>query len=755
MGGISQLISVLLVDDEPQLLELASYFLEKTKEFEVAVARSAREASELMGSSGFEAVVCDYQMPDADGIDFLKSIRAKDLDVPFILFTGKGREDVAIEALNCGADFYLQKGGDPRSQFAELANMIKTSVAAIRSKRQLAEREQLFRLLAENSKDLVFRYALKPSPRFEYVSPSATEIVGYTPEEHYANPRLGFEIVHPEDEHILHEMMRDPESLLAEPAVIRWTRKDGRLVWVEQRVVPIRDEHGDLTALEGRARDITEMVTAENALRESGDFNRAVLDALQSNIAVLDADGRIKAVNRSWLQFAVENQADMSRTGVGSDYLAVCDSAAAEGDDYAGKVSTGIRGVMDGSSPLFSLEYPCDTSDGRRWFLLRATPLSKRRGGVVVSHLDITERRTMEEALRAGEERYRAIFENTGSAMLIIEEDSTIALVNSEFEKLSGYSKAEVEGEMKWSSFVLGDDLGRLTEYHASRLRDAASAPRSYQFRARDRFGSGKSLLATAALVPGTRRTVISVIDETERRFYEEAALQAGKKMDLLSRITRHDILNQLAALQGYLDIAEDRNSDSEVADCVRKAKAASGSIRRHLEFARDYQDMGTRRPQWIEVRTAFQRAASNLDLRGVSVVAEARDLEVFSDPMLEKVFYNLVDNSLKHGDRLTTIRLSHSLGEEGLSLVFEDDGVGLAAEEKDAVFERSAKDTDGRRGYGLYLAREILGITGIGIVENGEPGKGVRFEIRVPRGKYRTSPSPERRPGGKRTRKR
>lgn len=745
------MISVLLVDDEPQLLELTGYFLERTKEFEVATAKSAGEAAELMKDSGFQAIVCDYQMPDMDGIDFLKALRARDIDIPFILFTGKGREDVAIEALNCGADFYLQKGGDPRSQFAELANMIKTSVAALTSKTQLAESERLFRLLAENSRDLVFRYALRPEPRFEYVSPSSTEIIGYTPEEHYANPRLGHEIVHPDDRHILDELTQLPEGS-SKSTLLRWKRKDGEFIWIEQRLALIRDERGTLIALEGAARDVTERVMAERALRESGAFNRAVLDSLISSIAVLDAQGKILAVNRSWLEFASKNGAEMSRIGVGADYLGACDSAASQGDVTPSEVAVGIRAVLDGKVASFDREYPFDSPEGRKWFLLRVSPLPKRRGGAVVSHLDITERRNMEEALRAGEERYRAIFENTGSAMLIVEQDSTIALANSEFEKLTGYSKEEVEGRMKWSSFVLDEDIGRLTEYHEMRLKDPESAPRSYQFRARDRFDSEKSLLATAALVPGTRRTVISVIDETERRYYEEAAQQAGKKMDLLSRITRHDILNQLAVLQGYLDIAREKNEDGEVAGCVQKAAAASGSIKRHLEFARDYQNMGTRRPQWIDVRMACRRAESALELKGVSLVTEIRDLEVFSDPMLEKVFYNLIDNSLKHGRDTSLIRFRHTHGPYGLKLVYEDDGVGVRPEDKEAIFERSAVDTEGRRGYGLYLAREILSITGISITETGKHGKGVRFEMLVPKGKYRTAQRTDKKPVRKRT---
>lgn len=874
------MISVLIVDDEPQLLELTKFFLEKTGDICVDPAKSADEASRMMDEGAYDAIVCDYQMPGMDGLEFLKALRNQKNDIPFVLFTGKGREDVAIQALNSGADFYLQKGGDPNSQFAELANMLRSAVTARRAESDLARKEELFRLLAENSKDLVYRYAILPARRFEYVSPSATKIIGYTPEEHYANPALGMELVHPADRPLFEAMMRSDYDF-SRPAIVRWRTKDGRTIWTEQRLVPTRDETGRVTAVEGTAIDITERVkaeeelkrseaeyrklvmttpciicsvdpdgnttfvndyvreiagydaeellgrnwwdtfypghlraqadaladefargdisgyemtlmdkdgglktllwnsfnswaedgetlvmvnvvgvdvtarkSAENALRESGAFNRAVLDSLDANIAVLDGAGKIIAVNKSWLVFAGLNDADLSRVGIGSNYLTACDRAAGEGDAISRQVCDAVRSVLKGESTSFSIEYPCDSPTKKRWFMLQVSPLPKRRGGAVVSHIDITARKTMEEALRASEAHYRSIFETTGSAMVIIDEQSTIAFVNSEFEKLSGYAKAEVQGKMKWNSFVEKDDLKRLEEYHLARMNDPKTAPRSYQFRARDRFGSEKALLANAAVVPGTKRTIVSIVDETERRYYEDAIQQVGKKMDLLARITRHDILNQLAVLYGYLELAEERSTDKNIFPLLLKARTASESIKRHLEFARDYQNMGTKRPQWVDVQAACRRAATNMELKGFKIVAQMGGVEVFSDPMLEKVFYNLIDNSIKHGMKTSRVSFRFSVGADGMRLIYEDDGVGIPDDDKEAIFDRSTGDREGRRGYGLYLAREILGITGITLSETGKQGEGARFEMLVPRGKYRTKDEAGPRKRGKKTKK-
>ena len=117
-------MDILYVDDETSLLEITKLFLEKDGDFNVHVFDSAGLALEALESRKFDAIVSDYLMPETDGIEFLKALRKSGDRTPFILLTGKGREEVAIEALNSGADYYLNKGGDPKSQFAELRNMI-------------------------------------------------------------------------------------------------------------------------------------------------------------------------------------------------------------------------------------------------------------------------------------------------------------------------------------------------------------------------------------------------------------------------------------------------------------------------------------------------------------------------------------------------------------------------------------------------------------------------------------------------------
>ena len=136
------MITLLYVDDEPDLLNLGKLFLERGGEFSVTITPSSLDVIGLLESRTFDAIISDYQMPGMDGIELLKQVRSRDRSVPFILFTGKGREEVVIEAINNGADFYIQKGGDARSQFAELRHKILAALERRRAVDALRDSEQ-------------------------------------------------------------------------------------------------------------------------------------------------------------------------------------------------------------------------------------------------------------------------------------------------------------------------------------------------------------------------------------------------------------------------------------------------------------------------------------------------------------------------------------------------------------------------------------------------------------------------------------
>jgi DNA-binding response OmpR family regulator len=149
------MIPILYVDDEPSLLELGKLYLERTNEFTVTTAPSASVALDRLKSNSIKAIVSDYQMPDIDGIEFLKRVREKDKTIPFILFTGKGREEIAVKAFENGADSYIQKGGDSKSQFAELVQKLKVVVDHRRAEVQVTTLHRLYTTLSATNKAII------------------------------------------------------------------------------------------------------------------------------------------------------------------------------------------------------------------------------------------------------------------------------------------------------------------------------------------------------------------------------------------------------------------------------------------------------------------------------------------------------------------------------------------------------------------------------------------------------------------------
>jgi PAS domain S-box-containing protein len=173
------MITVLYVDDEPSLLEIAKEFLESEGDVEVETSSSAMDALVRIETRHFDAIICDYQMPIVDGIKFLKTVRMQGRNTPFILFTGKGREDVAIEALNNGADFYLQKGGNPKAQFTELLNMIRRSIEQRQSAERLKESEEIYEKLFKDNVEVMVLVEPKTGAIAD-VNTAATTFFGYS-----------------------------------------------------------------------------------------------------------------------------------------------------------------------------------------------------------------------------------------------------------------------------------------------------------------------------------------------------------------------------------------------------------------------------------------------------------------------------------------------------------------------------------------------------------------------------------------------
>jgi len=950
-GGL-KIPRALIVDDEPDILELASIYLSKLSNFEVLTARSATEALEILNETEVDVVVSDYQMPGMDGIQLLKEIKSRWKDLPFILFTGKGR--------------------NPKVAFTELVNLMVKAISKRKAEEVIEHNARRFKSLIEHSYDLIM--TVDRNMNVNYVSPSIWKLLGYGPAD-ISDLHLQT-LIHPDDfprfSSLVKKMISGCERSVKTEVRIRHKNGEWRIFEVElifDRYCP----YGEGIIL--NSKDITDRKMIELEVRRSREEMELILDALNELVAYQDLSHRVV-----WLNKAAADSVGKSRNELIGKFCyeiwhnrtSPCEDcpimkAVETGESCTGDINTPdgrwwrVRGtpvrdetgniigaievtleiteqkkavqVLKGSENLYRMLVE-DSSlgmyifqDGKFVFVndafARMSGYSKEeilsmdyldfvhpdfreemrkytelamRGEVeglpeaydfmclsktgeirwcrLIPHLieyagrrailgvlqDITNYKKIEEAFLESETFYRTLFENTGTATIVVEDDMTVSMVNTEFEKITGYSKEEIEGRMNLLQFVAPEDREMVEKDHRLRRKDPSKTPRQYRIRLLRKGGDIRVCRVVVSLIPGTRMSIGSFTDLTQqeeivkklektadelemlfdnintmvwyatdpetygmanrrraeflglrkeelrdrnireflpeevceiciegnrRAFAGERVVQeewitgpdgnphcllvskiphfdkegnvdyvfctatdithlkkietaldfAIRKLNLWLKLTRHDILNQLAIIQGYLDLMDDSSDMRSPVQYLEKIKKAVERVEEHLRFTKELEEVGRDEPVWIRLSEPVERAVSQFEFHGIEVRIDERvnDIMIFSDSMIWKVFYNLMNNTLKHANTATRISISAQIVEDGLDIIYEDDGVGIPKEKGEDIF---ALDYGGRIGRGLLLVKDILSINEMGIEETGE--KGVRFVIHVPRHRFK-----------------
>jgi PAS domain S-box-containing protein len=504
------------------------------------------------------------------------------------------RSDGKKIAVDMSVQLVSDEKGNPLTLMSSIIDITERKHA----EDELREAESKYRDLVQNSNDLIYRIDLLPVRRFTYVNPVSVRMTGYSPEEHYADPDLGYKMVHPDDRPKLERMMK--EGMFYIPVQLRWVRKDGTVVWTEQHNVPTYDSEGRLIRIEGVARDISERKNIEEALKRNEEMYRSTLTHAGMGIGLYSMDGRVLFVN----------------------------SLAAE--------------IMEEKS-------------------------------------DMVEGKAVEE--------------------------------------------------------VFGEAAGK--EYR-DRISRAAASPDVLTFEDRRCAGGSERWLVSIfskVLDPEGNVAGIHVIshDITERKKMEMALRSANRKLNLLSGLTRHDLTNQLMVQMSSMTLSSAKRETSD--PDLERAIEAGKRIEKIIGFTKDYEEMGANAPRWHNLTSLLEGVMSNYRGRMDFRMEVPEGLEIFTDELISKVFVNLAENALMHGEHVTRIRSWTRKEGDSLHIFFADDGVGIPERMKTRIFERGfGRNT----GQGLFLTREVLDLTGMSIDEVGESGKGAVFRITVPPTSYR-----------------
>jgi PAS domain S-box-containing protein len=602
-----------------------------------------------------------------------------------------------------------------RGQYDELA----------KGERLLRESEEKYRLVVENSHDAIYIYR---NDQILFANSEASALTGYAHDE-LMKIRI-WDLVHPNDREQLIESARKrfAGKEISSELTARLLTKDGISLSCEFFVDLIT--YQGAPAILGIARDITERKNAEEALRESERRFRELSDLLPLVVYEVDTAGNLTYAN----QIAFERfgyTTDDFRQGLNVMQMLAPDELE--------RAAAAFRAMGEGKGRNLGSaeEYMALRKDGSTFpvsIYLSPIVVKGRITGFRGVIVDITERKKAEVTLRESEEKFRSIVETSSDIIWEIDLQGKLRYISPTITTIMGYTPEEVIGRSmidlvleERKSFVIKE----LAKYTSS---EGPFSP--IEVPARHRNGNEILIEIRPARLTGKDGILNGfrgvAVDITERKKAQEALYRANRQLSLLSGVTRHDILNKVTVVLGYLKIAEMKFGDPTQAEYLKKMESAITAIKSQIEFTRIYQDLGTQEPQWIDLDAVMPLSQVPVT---IALNPEVKGVSVFADPMLERVFFNLLDNSIHHGERVTGIRVSFHQSGPDLVVVWEDNGIGIAADEKERIFEQGfGRNT----GLGMFLIREILSLTGITISETGEPVKGARFEILVPAGSFR-----------------
>ncbi|MGA2767807.1 MAG: PAS domain S-box protein [Candidatus Bathyarchaeia archaeon] len=851
-------IRVLHVDDEVGLLKISKQCLEMQESFQVHTASSVDEAMEKMKKQSFDVLVSDYQMPGKNGLQFLQELRQKGDSTPFIIFTGRGREEIAVKALNLGASQYLSKNGNPETVYCELAHDIQQAAKRSRDAIELKKAER--RLFDEHAR-LLNIFSASPSAiividlngKITECNEQAQKLFGYLSKDEIIGKNVFSFIAEKDRERATENVDRTLKQGILRNIRYFILNRDGHewLALVSASV--IQEPSGNPSGFVIVAEDITERKQVEQELHRfsvaiktsldgviSGDLNGNIADVNEAALRMYGGTDKSDLIGKNVIDLLVErdrtralhDSMESMRTGRGKtvEYCALTKSgieipieittafmkeeqgeptgfvdiirntaerkkaelALKESEArYRSLVEQSLAGIIIAQGPAvhavfvnramtdiwgYTVEefcslpqqqiekmiHPEDRSlffksfeqrlegknvpshyefralrkDGNVIWLEISAGLIEYNGRPAVQGIftDITERKKMEESLRENKEKFEGLFTGNPEATVYLNPDFHILDLNPRFAELFGYSLEEVK-DRHIDNVLVPKNMMEEAEMLDKKAIDGYVYHDTVRAR-KDGSLVAVSISAAPILIQGLLAGYIGVYkDISELKKTEQQLAMMNEKLRVVGGLTRHDVRNKLSTITGNAYMLKKQLADNkEVLDEIRDMEKAVSQVTRIFDFAKDYEMLGVEELTYIDVQKSVNEAAQLFsDLDGVRILNECHGLTVLSDSLLQQLFYNLIDNSLKHGEKLSQIRIHYEKAEGNqLRLVYEDDGVGISQEAKPKLFSEGYTAGKGS-GYGLYLVKRMMEVYGWTIQETSIPGIGVRFTIVMP----------------------
>ncbi|MCH8290451.1 PAS domain S-box protein [Candidatus Poribacteria bacterium] len=586
------------------------------------------------------------------------------------------------------------------------------------------------------------------------------QIYGLKPQEFGASLEAFLNQVHVEDREMvqktLEEAYREGNWQMEE----RIVRPDGEVRVLFSQGEVIKDENGEPIRMVGVCQDITERVRANEELRESEALKGAILESALDCIITMDSGGKIIEFNSA---------AEKTFGYIRAEVL---------GKDLAEKIiplswrkahNRGLQRylkVREGRIHGRVVEIDAMRADGSQFPAeLGITSIQLGDELIFTAHLrDITERIRAEEALRESEEMYRTIFDTTRTAAIMVEEDTIISLENTEFERMTGYTKEEIEGKKSWTEFIPQDKLNRMINYHRQRRTDSNAVPSNYESQFINKKGETRDCLITVSIIPGTKKSVVFVVDITEHK--EETERIQAAKMESLRQLVAgvaHQMNNPIGAISSNTDVSN--RAISKIKANLASPVQTNGKLPRTLAVLEQMNQMNAIASADIaKIVANLQRfvrldeaewqladihegidstiALMNLEFENrIQTIKDYGDLpKVYCAPSsLNQAFMILLKNASEAVETEGKIHISTFAHNEHVKIEISDTGKGIPPEDLSRIFDPgfTTKRVKVGVGLGLAICYKIVVDEHKGRLDvSSESGEGTTFTITLPQGR-------------------
>ncbi|MDI7252815.1 MAG: PAS domain S-box protein, partial [Actinomycetota bacterium] len=703
---------------------------------EIVSVATAEEALRLLEEDGFQVVVSDYVLgPGMSGIDLLKAVRERDPELPFILLTGQGNEEVASLALREGADDYIIKRSG-LLQFKRVALTIRRQWETHRARLARREAEGRYRHLVENVNAGI---ALARGERFVYVNPKLCEMTGYTAEELTSRPFAEF-LVPAYRELVMDRYRRRQAGEELPPTYEIWAyHKDGREICLELTASILRDEEGVYTL--AVLRDVTAQKRAEERAEQAEERLRLVFQQASDAIFLHDLEGNILEVNPAATELTGYSREELLSMRV-QDLHIPDERSLSEQEllktrqgDFFGFVGTGL--CKDGSIKKCAVTGTLIRGSDRPLLLSLVKELPEAE--------DFEEKVAME-----ARERFQAAIDQAPLvAVQGYNREGMVTYWNRASEELYGFRREEALGKTLDQLILTGEDA-EVFRRELDRLWKGGEPAPPREWITRDQKGRTRWVLSTIFPIRrgGECLEVFCMdLDITERKNLETELQERNQDLEAFAQMVSHDLRAPLTSIEGFAALARQaaegrfEPAEMEYFDYILRAcRGMESMIASILEMARSGLQPENRREVeleglvhevWDELRVEERSPAARLEL-------DLAQPAVRADPaLLRQVLANLVDNAVKfnldHPSPLVRV-ISRKEASEAVVIV-RDNGPGILEEDIEHLFEpfrRMNQSTPGL-GIGLSAVRRIVSRWKGRLEVESKPGEGSAFSFTIP----------------------